>query len=100
MFHISKNVGIKGYTYSTIGVANLIKSLQDFINANVIGWECVTCNVCNRNADYEHGPEYPECPIGMAIALRCKIENRHFRVVSGNGYKVLKHRRLRKVARS
>lgn len=45
-------------------------SLDLFIDLNITGWENVLCNQCGRNADYEHGPEFPDCPVGLAGRLR------------------------------
>lgn len=43
---------------------------EEYIHQNITGWENVTCDVCGRNSDYEHGPEFPKCPVGLAIELR------------------------------
>jgi hypothetical protein len=68
-------------TYTGINSGkDMVKSLQSFIDANVTGWESVWCNVCKRNADYEHNHLFPECPVGLALRLRCALETERFKI--------------------
>lgn len=45
----------------------LLAVINQFIDLNIIGWEHVICNQCNKNADYECGPD---CPVALAVKLR------------------------------
>jgi hypothetical protein len=60
----------------------VVRDLQDFINDNVTGWECVSCNVCGRNSDYEHTSTHADCVVGLAMRLRDMLGVRRFRAQS------------------
>lgn len=48
-----------------------LQSVRNFIDANVTGWEVVTCNVCGRNADYECATP---CPVATAVEFRRALQ--------------------------